>query len=426
MPTQDLTPAKQEKAFAIAFEDDAYLLSIENLQKLPITSQRKGERWQSTLKFISFKDGRLELLNSSNQVSYKLGLQVEGKQLLVSCSCGADHLMLCAHARSGLFMILWKLGEHYFAKLQPNGIIPLAFKHKKYFDRKENEAGINASPRSELESVFKLNQRLSGLDLPALLQLHTPVTQNNPDSQDEAAGYLFVRPFGNRFLPFLIPIAGRLNKGRTGLKTCYGFLSGADQQHAHLLTPAQKELNAASYQLWKDVEKLPGSLLKELDSGQSIETLLKVFEAWQQLLPTLSGQPFVYSYYLYRTEALRKGRPAKGRMIPVKITALSPELQFRLVDMGAFCRLELQVLVKGKLLTGYTADTPFFITDATSAYLLASLRDAAIAQWMHCSGGTITVFKEHFAAFEAGIFNPLKTCYPVKSMTKPTTKSLHP
>lgn len=425
MPTDNHTPLKPANAFAIAFEDDTYCLSIDRLQKLPTATARKGERWQSpTLKFQSFKDGTLELLNRYNQVSYKLQLQVKEKQLLVSCNCGADHTMLCLHAHGGLFMILWKFGEHYFSRLQPDGIIPLAFKHKKYFDRKENEAGISASPRSELESVFKLNQRLSSVDLPALLQLPARAATGNGDASDEAAGYLLVRPFGNRFLPFLIPIAGKLNKNRTAIKTCYGFLSGVDPQYAHLLNPTQKELNAASYRLWKDAEKLPGSLLKQVGTAQSTGALAKVFEAWQQMLPTLSQQPFVYAYYLYRTEALKKTRPARGRMIAIKIASTSPQLQFRLADMGACYRLEMQVLVDGRPLTGYTADTPFFITDATHAYLLYSLRDAAIAQWMHCSGGMITVFKEHFTTFEAQILDPLTHHYPVKRVAGSRIKKL--
>jgi len=56
-------------------------------------------------------------------------------------------------------------------------------------------------------------------------------------------------------------------------------------------------------------------------------------------------------------------------------------------------------------------------------YLLACLRDAAIAQWMHLSKGLIRIFKEQFPAFEKEVLKPLSNCYPVIIISSGLNKS---
>ncbi len=46
--------------------------------------------------------------------------------------------------------------------------------------------------------------------------------------------------------------------------------------------------------------------------------------------------------------------------------------------------------------------------------MLASLRDAALAEWIYQSGGWITVFKEHYAGFESDVIIPLRKDYTVE------------
>lgn len=406
----------------IRFHDKAYQLTSEQLRKQAGKKIVAANNWYpATLKFVSFKDSKLQLLNSCNKLSYKLILQLVGGGLQATCNCSKTSAAICNHVYGALSTIIWELGGHYFEKLQPDGAIPLAFAHKNYFDKKEFKAGLDVSVRPELGSVFKLDQRLASVDLSLMLTL--PVSAPPPfihlphktykDARDEAIGYLLMIPFRNRFLPFAVPCAGKLNKGKTGIKTFYDFLSGAKKQYNDLLTDGQKELNTTCYELWKLTEKLPGHLLEDHEVKKITDNRLLVFEAWHNMMALLKQQSFVYSYFLYRTEELKKDRPAKGRTRQIQIASETPELHFLLIDCGAFYQLTMQVLVKGEPLTDYEADTTFFISQGLTIYLLPSLRDAAIAQWMDCSGGMMTVFKEHFSQFEQAILRPISQHYKV-------------
>ncbi|MBI2283099.1 MAG: hypothetical protein HYU71_05275 [Bacteroidetes bacterium] len=415
------TPANTTSCI-LRFHDQAYQLTSDQLRKQAGKKIVAANNWYpATLKFVSFKDGKLQLLNSCNKLSYKLILQLVAGGLQATCNCSKTSAVICNHVYGALCTIIWELGGHYFEKLQHDGAMPLAFAHKNHFDKKECKAGLDVSVRPELGSVFKLDQRLASVGVPSMLTL--PVSTATPfiplphkaykDALDEAIGYLLIIPFRNRFLPFVVPCAGKLNKNKIGIKTFYDFLSGAKKQYNHLLTDGQQELNTACYELWKLTEKLPGHLLEDHEIKKVTDNRLLVFEAWHKMMTLLKEQSFVYSYFLYRTEEFKKDRPAKGRTRQIQIASETPELHFVLTDQGAFYQLTMEVLVKGEPLTDYEADTTFFISQGLTIYLLSSLRDAAIAQWMDCSGGMMTVFKEHFSQFEQAILAPIRQHYKV-------------
>lgn len=427
MTTRSNPTPESNTPYSIRLHDKACQLTAEQLRKQVGKRVVADNNWHpATLKFVSFKDGKLHLLNSYNKLSYKLILQIRESRIQATCSCGNGSAVICNHVYGALLTIIWELGEHYFDKLQPDGAIPLAFAHKNHFDKKECKAGLDVSVRPELGSVFKLDQRLASVDVSSMLTLPAsipapvipPSLKVDKDTHDEAIGYLLMIPFRNRFLPFVVPCAGKLNKSKTGIKTFYDFLSGAKKQYNHLLTDGQKELNTACYELWKLAEKLPGHILEGYKVKKLTGNRLLVFEAWHKMIALLKQQSFVYSYFLYKIEELKKGRSAKGKTQQIQIASAIPELRFVLADHGAFYQLSMQVLVQGKPLTDYEADTTFFISQGKTIYLLSSLRDAAIAQWMDCSGGTLTVFKEHFSQFEQTILDPIRQCYAVKMIDR--------
>jgi hypothetical protein len=86
---------------------------------------------------------------------------------------------------------------------------------------------------------------------------------------------------------------------------------------------------------------------------------------------------------------------------------------FSLTDKGVYHQFRPEVLINGESIVEYEADTSFFISHKGRLYLLGSLRDAAILQWMDQLDGVITVFKEHFAAFEQTILTLIRQHYQV-------------
>lgn len=399
--------------YTIRFQDKNYRLTREWVGKQVSDEAYSNDDWRRpTLKFLSFHEGKLILLNTCENRSYKLALQIRDDHLLVSCSCGNTSSTICEHAYSGIYAIIWHLGEQYFEKLQPDGPMVLAFTHGKHFDKKESTAGIDVFPRPELKSVFQLAPKLEQINLPAILKLPAPPARTEALHFEEALGYLLIISFRNKLLPALLPCIGKLNKNKTDIKTFNNFLSGVQKQYSDIVTDNQKDLNTACFHLWKMVEKLPGYLIKEQASKQLQDRQSAVLDAWKLVFPLLQKQPFVYSYYLYGVREL-KGRPARGRIKKIALSDSSPSIRFVLADKGAFYQFQMQVWVNGKELSGYDSGITLFIQHKQILYLLPSLRDAAIAEWIHRSGGWITVFKEHFSKFEETILTPLRESYTI-------------
>jgi len=361
-------------------------------------------------------------MNTSGTRSFKLVIRVLKEHLLVDCSCGNNRSSLCQHAFAGLYKIIWHLGEGYFEKLQPSGLMEMAFVHKKYFDRQESDAGLDITARPELQSIFWLAPKVEALNIGALLKLPSATVKReiasqpvaNRDWVNSAHGlvYLFVIAAHNRLLPALIPCMGTLNKQQSAVKSFRQFLVSLQKESQQLLTNDQQFLNTAGYQLWKQVEAQPGHIINGYSIKSFSKNLTAIFYAWQEIIPVLQRQPFIYSYYLYSVKEL-KGKPQRRRIKRIGFSIQSPELRFILKDRRHFYVLQMQVWINNKLLPHCDTGATLFINHRQVFYLLGSLRDAAIAQWIHLSGECITIFKEHFAKFENEILIPLRQCYSV-------------
>lgn len=416
--------AKKNIAQTIRFQDKGFRLSIDALKKQARAKAANHANWRSpALKFVSFHQGVLTLMNTSENRSHKLILQVKENCLQVTCGCRNEQPTICGHSYAALYAIIWQLGERYFQKLQPDGLIAMAFAHKKYFDKKESIAGLDVSARPEQQSIFFLAPKLEKFDIATILRLPLPAVKKKvvdsahtreviPDSEQSLA-YILMISARNKLLPSLMPCAGKLNKKRTEVRTFRQFLSGIEKQSSHLLTSSQRDLNIACYHLWKIVEKQKGSIVNDQPTKNSIQTLTAIFHAWEKIIPMLQRQPFVYSYYLYGVREL-KGTPQKRRIRKITLSSDFPELRFILKDMGVFYQLEMQVWVNNNLLLEPDIGTTLFIRDNQTQYILSSIRDAAIAEWIDRSGGWITIFKEHFNKFEQEILTPLRQYYPIE------------
>ena len=397
----------------IRLHEGELTLTNEDLMEQAGAKILKHHNWYSpTLKFLSFKEGVLALQNSSEKRSYQLQLQVINTGLLVNCSCGENHSgKLCGHAYKALDAIIWNLGASYFKKLAPGGLLEMAFLHRIYFDKKETKYGLDAEPRPELESVYGITSAIPS-SINTIMGLPGKVPKEASEDNADGLAYMVLVSLNNRIMPALLPCIGKLNKQGSEIKTFYPFISGIQKEWAHLLTPAQQEINRACHSLWKIVEKGPGVVIPENAEDFELGTIEKVFDAWQALFPVLQDQPLLYIYYLYRVEELKR-KPDKKRTEKIKVSGLSPEIRFILVDKGAFFRLELQFWVNNKLLQDCDLGLAFFILHQHTLYLLSSIRDILMAHWMHKSGGW-TIFKEHYAAFEKEVLRPLEQHYLIE------------
>lgn len=412
-----------KKPVHILFEDKDFRLSWQYLQQQVDASIVRRRNWSDPdLQFVSFINGQFVLQNSKDGRSFKLLLQVAGNELLVTCGCDETGDTLCEHGYNALRSIIFFLGERYFQKLRPGGVMELALTHKALFNKVESRSGLDVSPRPELKAVFKLDEKTRAIDLVAVMELPGTLPENNFHSAGLALSYIVILPNRHRFLPAVIPCMGKLNKTGTAIKSFDKFLSGLQKEYAGQLTHNQRELNKACFGLWKTVEPLLGSLMDEAERKSILDNYIAIWSAWQQIIPLLQKQPFVYSYPSYHLRDLR-GKPRMGRISPVQLSGEPPALKFVLTEKAVFYTLELQIWIHNDLLEGYDAEVPFFILYGRTLYLLESFRDAVITEWMCRSGGHITIFKEHFGEFEKDWLTLLRSNYPVKMITAKPPKS---
>jgi len=184
------------------------------------------------------------------------------------------------------------LGETYFEKLKPGGIMEMAFLHKRHFDKKEIDVGLDVSARAEIQCIFKLKPNSELPPVAAILNLPGSATQENKNiiQPKEGHSYLFIISLRNRQLPALLPCAGKLNKAKTDIKTFYPFISGIQKEYNHLRNDGQTALNNTCHQLWQKIEKQNGYILHE-DFIESTDGLAILIDEWKKIISLLQKQP---------------------------------------------------------------------------------------------------------------------------------------
>jgi len=403
--------------FFIPFIDSTHRLTTDWLDQQVDDSTRKSRAWcWPTLKFLSYEQGHLLLSNSFQGMSFHLSLQVRHEKLEVYCSCNGPRGKLCQHAYAALYVIVWRLGDLYFHKLIPNGTLDMAMRRKPFFDKIESSAGMDAVPRPELESVFGLMPGAGKLDLPALCKSPDPCPEATPYDRKRVMAYCITVPIMQKMLPGVLPCIGILNKQGSDIRVFQWPSNGMNQISRPSISKWQEELQTNCFELWKMIEKTPGSILTESSDVWGGDCMADIFGIWKAIFPMLSKEPFVYTCPLAGLRALRKN-PSRQRLEKICLSPAIPDIRFVLTDKGTYFILQMQVYVLGNKLTAYDTGMTFFIRNQQTLYMLRSLRDAALAAWMQRCGGLITIFKEQFAQFNQEVLTHIQDAYPVKRIS---------
>lgn len=399
--------------YILHLENDYYTLTDEALKKCVDTRTLKAKGWfYPTLKFVSFKGGKLELLNTSNKVSYKLYIVVEKDKLHIACSCATQVEKLCQHVYKALDKLLVFGTTDYFERYSPNGLADVALANKKYFEFEYIGNGLDIKPKEELGSVYNLKEKISAGELDAVMALPAKQSPLNERPKDISICYILMVSRRNNFLPFLIPCLGRLNKAGTAIKGFNKFLSGVEKENDTLLTDEQRALNRVCLDMWRHVEKHGDIKIFESMSDDDRHRLSILFELWQKAISLLQKQ-YVFKHPFFFTRYL-KGRPSKSYIEDIRICQERPSIQFQLIDKGAFYQLEMNVLLNRKAMKNFEPITAFFIQQEENIYMLSSQRDAAMSEWMRKQGNRITIFKQHFSEFESSFLKLLNKYYSVE------------
>ncbi|WP_298736132.1 hypothetical protein [uncultured Chitinophaga sp.] len=398
--------------FTIHLDNEPYILTDDALKRqIDERLQRKREWFYPKLKFISMVDTILKMQLTFRDVSHEMTVGIERDKLHISCTCGQQVETLCLHTYKALERVIGYRSTDYFKEYRPNGLMEIAANHPKYFDRKVTDQGIDVKPKPNLGSVYQLADKMESVPLGEVLKL--PPAPPERKAQDTAITYILASHFRNKYLTFLLPCLGVLNKSQDNIKAFYHFISGTEKEYDPFLTDDQKILNKLCYEMWQQVETQCGSLI-EGDPEQE-RSPAGIFNLWEKAMPLLLQQQFIYAYCLYNKRELKE-KPQRARIERITLVKDRPHIHFLLLDKGPLYHLQMKGAVRDRNIYKYNTETTFFLEEDKKFYLLASLRDAGMAEWMRKAGGHITIFKEHFGDFEQECLDRLRECYAVTTV----------
>lgn len=394
---------------------DGYRLSLETIDACAPLKKKQDKLFWPASRLISFNNDAFKLHLSWAKQTWILGLSISKNYLAVNCSCnGTEEGKLCPHA--AWMLRRWALyHSNLFEMFAPGGQFQLAKTHKNYFTTKWIRNGLEIKKRNLTGTLFGFEDRMDLAPLKKALAL-TRDTCRQPIGTEWTLCYLLCFSPRKKMLPVIMPCLGRRTKNGASIKAFDRFLTGIGKEHEPSLTPNHRELNRLCLELFKTAEKLPGSLIDE-DTVLEDKSLVQWFTYWHQALPLLQQQDFVFYYRLYHKKYLRS-KPELRRAVRIQSLYVLPPIEFILLRKDAFYQFSCTAKnpVSCRPLKNAFAGLPFFITTDNAIYLLASLREAALLEWIKKEGPVITVFNEYYPQFEKEVLNEIKKYYRIQTL----------
>lgn len=405
---------KASDPYTLYLKGEPYTLTQESLWEQVDPSLPGKRKWPfPRLKFISFENNCLKLLNTCGGISYETTIGIEADKLHVSCDCGSEVDTLCIHAYRTLEHLAGYIYRNPLEQYAPNGLFETATAHKKYFNIKASNTGLDITPKYYLGAVYPFFIDEGDANLSTILRLPGGPILKKMKTCGKGLAYILAYSSQNEYLPFLIPCVGSLNKDRTLIKSFHHFVNESNRGSESFFTQDQESLNKICFEMLKEAEKLSGESLNSTEPSQA-SSLQTLFNLWKKAIPLLMQQEFVYIYYLYFKKEL-KGRPARNRLRKVNVRGEAPRLHFKLRKKDSFYQLHMNASIRGEYLKNIEWHPVFFMIQWQDVYMLPSLRDSVIVKWMSDSDNRISVFEEHFDNFNKDILQLLQEYYPVET-----------
>ena len=343
---------------------------------------------------------------SEGQKERKVIFNISLDTLQVSCNCKSPEGTLCAHGYHALHELCWS-NKQFFTIFEPGNLVSIALENKNVFHINYSNLGAFIVPDKSLGHLYDFKK----IETTGLEQLSALPVAALPVKDTELVWLLIYSEFRwQNYLPALVPVKGTLDMAGTNIKSFgKGF---ANISNENLLnTPGRQQLYNLSEAMCAPVPERYKFEPEDMLTGEM--HIAENFNQWEQALPMLCEQPFVYTYGLAHTRYFMKNSPRRNSLQQITISTERPQLQFVLKDKGNYYQLSLQYLVRGVPIKDPVEDSLFFVCSGTQYYLLASLRDAAMAQWMSEFDNLISVLKPGFPAFEKEILKSIEAMYTV-------------
>jgi hypothetical protein len=356
---------------------------------------------------ISFNASQLIIgVQSKGQKERKVTFSISPEALQVNCNCKAAEGTLCAHGYEALYE-LCRNNKKFFTIFKPGNLVSLALENKNVFHINYSNPDEFIAPDKSLGHLYDFK----GIEATELEQLQALPCDAVPAS-DAALVWLMLfspSPWQN-YLPALVPVKGIPDKAGKNIKSFGKGFANVSTENV-LNTPDRQQLYKLSETLYaKDSYRYKWESPDLLTCEKHIR---ENFSQWEQAIPMLALQPFIYKYRLAHPRYFMKNAPGRRYLQQITISTERPVLQFVLKDKGNYYQLSLQYLVHGAPVKSPMEDALFFVCDGTQYHLLASLRDVAMVHWMSGFHNRISVLKPGFPAFEMEILQRIEAMYTV-------------
>lgn len=345
-------------------------------------------------------------VQGKGQKERKVIFNISPDTLQVSCNCKSQEGILCAHGYHALHELCWSK-KQFFTIFEPGNLVSIALENKNVFHVNYSNLETFIVPDKSLGHLYDFKKiETTGLEqLSALPSVAVPVKNT------ELVWLLVYSQFRwQNYLPMLVPVKGTFDKAGTNIKS-FGKGFANINNESLLSTPSRQQLHNLSETMYAPLPERYKFEPEDLLTGKM--HIAENFNQWEQALPMLSEQPFVYKYGLADARYFMKRIPGRRYLQQITFSTERPQLQFVLKDKGNYYQLFLQYIVRGVPIKDPIEDALFFVCSGTQYHLLASLRDAAIVQWMSGFHNLISVLKPGFPAFEKEILERIEEIYPV-------------
>ena len=342
---------------------------------------------------------------SKGQKERKVIFNVSPDAFQVSCNCKSGEGILCAHGYHALHE-LCRNNKQFFTIFKPGNLVSIALENKNLFHINYSNPDEFIVPDKSLGHLYDFKT----IETTGLEQLSALPAAAVPARDTELVWLLvYAHSRWQNYLPVLVPVSGKLDKAGKNIKSFGKGFANIDENL--LNTPGRQQLYNLSKAMYAAVPE------KYLFDPEDLLTgtmhIAENFNRWEQAVPMLALQPFIYKYRLAHPKYFIKSTPGRKYLQQITISTERPQLQFVLKDKGNYYQLSLQYLVRGVPIKNPLEDGLYFVCEGTQYYLLASLRDAAMVQWMSGFDNIITVLKKGFPAFEKEILQRIETMYTV-------------
>jgi hypothetical protein len=223
------------------------------------------------------------------------------------------------------------------------------------------------------------------------------------------------RGFCTSHQPVLIPFVGILNKTGEEVMRFERFVRSEDNITQSELSDAQRTLNRISKEQNALVDRL-----SKLNTEQQIAALpemrKELFALWQEALPLLFKEQFVYGYNTHKHGPVTH-RPRKTGMQRCSFSLLTPVLSFVLKTYAGHYTLTPRVAVNGReLRLQHNPDFFMYDEEQKQYHILGSLQDNDVLAWMSKSENKLTIVTDHFNDSYESFISQLIRCYHVVSL----------